>query len=115
MSIENKQMIPRHIRRRIALRKFVAIPLTILSATIGSVLAAHYAAVELLDSEGSYTLAVFIGAALGTILAYGFKGLLKLRGEFKMDYVIASLLTVTLMVSALSFLLHVFIVAAAYL
>jgi hypothetical protein len=114
MSDNSKSNIPAHILRRIAIRKFIAIPLTIVSATTGSILAAHYAAVELLDQEESYTLAIFLGMALSTLLAYGFKGLLKLRGQFKLDYVIAALITVTLMVSTISFLLHVFIVSSAY-
>jgi hypothetical protein len=115
MSAQDKKNIPKHILRRIALRKFVAIPLTIFTATTGSIMAAHYATVELLDSEETYSLALFLGISLSTILAYGFKGLLKMRGQFKMDYVLVSLFAVTLMVSTASFLVHAIIAASAFL
>lgn len=104
-----------NIRRRIAIRKFVAIPLTILSGTAGSFLSANFALAELLDDESdTYVFSIILGLLLSSILAVSLKGLLKLYGKFKFDYIFFALIVTTFVVSSLSFFIHVFFVILAY-
>lgn len=102
-----------HRQTKIAIRKFFAVPVTIILSTLGAVMAAYYAGVELLDSEGEYLFAVIIGLFFGSILALALKSFMKSRGKFQFDYIFASMVTVLMVVSSISFIFHLLIVSLA--
>jgi hypothetical protein len=99
---------------RIALRKFVAVPVTVVVATVASLLMAFVMEVVILDTEIFYTYSLLLGLGLSMVLASAFKSLLKSRGQFKMDYIFIGMLAVVIVVSILSFLLNLLVFGVSY-
>lgn len=100
----------KQIRRKSAVRKFFAIPVTIMVGTLGAIYAAYIARLNIVASGNydsfwltDYWLAIVIGIVLSTFLAYTVKEFLKLRDHFKMEYILITMASVTLMTSTVSF------------
>ena len=99
-----------HIKRKIATRKFFAIPVTIIAGTAGALFAAYVARLNLdLNSLYSnnglndYWLAVIIGVVFSTFLAYTSKEFLKDQGLFNMEYILSAMAFIVLLTSVISF------------
>jgi|GEM_PF-2980841 len=99
------------IKRKIAVRKFFAIPVTITVGTAGAIYAAYMALLSLdlgnayNDSSvlTDYWLATVIGVTVSTFLAYTIKEMLKIRGHFRLGYILTAMACVTLVTSTISF------------
>jgi hypothetical protein len=98
------------IKRKTAVRKFFAIPVTIVCGTAGAIYAAHFArlSIDLANYyNGSwltdYWLATVIGIVISTFLAYTAKEFLNMQGHFKLEYILAATAFIVLTTATLSF------------
>lgn len=99
-----------HIKRKIAIRKFFALPVTIIVGTVGAIFAAYIARLNLdLNSLYSnnglidYWLAVIIGVVFSTFFAYTSKEFLKSQGLFNMEYILSAMAFIVLLTCIVSF------------